>query len=300
MNSAASHPATVVTQSDRFSLTVFLALAFHAVVILGLTFDLVDPALTALNSMEITLVHNKSDEAPEDADYLAQANQQGGGDTQEKVRATNPFSNPVSSDEQGFAPYIRQDISSPIQPPKPQDEFMTVDKARGKINSKELKKPLPVEKKQHTAAALLEQSKKNIEKMFSEIDKRKQTFQLSPSHTFVRGAKTKEYRFASYLEAWRAKVERVGNINYPAEAIQRKLSGKLILEVAINTDGSLHKVKILSSSGHKVLDEAAKRIVRLSAPFSPLTKEILEDTEILHIVRTWYFKSGRGLTTSIK
>ena len=79
MNIAVSHPATVVTQSDRLSLTVFLALAFHAVFILGLTFDLVDPDLTALNSMEITLVHNKSDDAPEDADYLAQANQQGGG-----------------------------------------------------------------------------------------------------------------------------------------------------------------------------------------------------------------------------
>jgi len=299
MNIAVSHPATVVTQSDRLSLTVFLALAFHAVFILGLTFDLVDPDLTALNSMEITLVHNKSDDAPEDADYLAQANQQGGGNIKEKVRDSSPFSNPAPSQEQGFAPNSRQDLSPPVQTSKPQEEFMTVERAQNKIDSKALKEPLPIKKKTLTAAQLFERSQE-VARLSAEINKLKQAYQQTPRHTYMSGANAREYRFASYLEAWRAKVERIGNINYPSEAIHRKLSGKLLLDVAINPDGSLHKVKVLRSSGHKVLDESAKRIVRLAAPFPPLSKDILQDTEIMHITRVWQFKSGGGLSTSIK
>ncbi|MGD8484725.1 MAG: energy transducer TonB [Thioalkalispiraceae bacterium] len=294
-----SHPATAVTQSDRFSLTVFLALAFHAIVILGLTFDLVDPEASALNTMEITLVHNKSDEAPEDADYLAQANQQGGGNTEEKLRDSSPFSNPNPSQEQGFAPDSRQDLSPPVQTDQPRDEFMTVDKARDEINSKELEEPLPIKKKTLTAAQLFERSQE-IARLSAEINKLKQAYQQTPRHTYMTGANAREYRFASYLEAWRAKVERIGNINYPSEAIHRNLSGKLLLDVAINPDGSLHSVKVLRSSGHSVLDESAMRIVRLAAPFPPLTKDILQDTEIMHITRVWQFKSGSGLSTSIK
>ena len=300
MNTAVAYPTNVVTQSDRLSLTIFLALAFHAVIILGLTFDLIDPNLTALNTMEITLVHNKSDEAPDDADYLAQANQIGGGNTQEKMRDSSPFSNANPSQDEGFAPDSRKDFSPPVQTSKPQEEFMTVDQARNKINSKALKEPLPIKKQDLTAAQLFERSKQQIARMAAEIKELKQTYQQTPQHTYMTGANAREYRFASYLEAWRAKVERIGNINYPAAAIHKNLNGKLLLDVAINPDGSLHAVKVLRSSGHKILDESAKRIVRLAAPYPPLTKDILQDTEIMHITRVWQFKSGSGLSTSSK
>ena len=299
MNSVVQHPASIVTQSDRFSLTVFLALAFHAVVILGITFDLVDPDLSALNTMEITLVHNKSDDEPDEADYLAQANQQGGGNIKEKVRDSSPFSNPTPSNEQGFAPNSRQDFSPPVQDSKPQEEFMTVDEAKRKTASKLLEEPLPVEKKPLTAAQLFERSQQ-IARMAAEIKELKQAYQQTPRHTYMSGANAREYRFASYLDAWRSKVERYGNINYPSEAIYKNINGKLLLDVAINADGSVHSVKVLRSSGHRILDEAAKKIVRGAAPYPPLTKDILKDTHILHIPRIWQFKSGSGLTTSLK
>ncbi len=299
MNTAVSHPSSIVTQSDRFSLTVFLALAFHAVIILGVTFDLVDPDLSALNTMEITLVHNKSDDEPDEADYLAQANQQGGGNIKEKVRDSSPFSNPTPSNEQGFAPNSRQDFSPPVQDSKPQEEFMTVDKAKRKTPSKPLEEPLPVEKKPLTAAQLFERSQQ-IARMAAEIKELKQAYQQTPRHTYMSGANAREYRFASYLDAWRSKVERYGNINYPSEAIYKNINGKLLLDVAINADGTVHSVKVLRSSGHRVLDEAAKKIVRGAAPYPPLTEDILKDTHILHIPRIWQFKSGSGLTTSLK
>ena len=113
----------------------------------------------------------------------------------------------------------------------------------------------------------------------------------------MRGANAREFRFASYMDAWRTKVERLGNLNYPEEAVRRGISGALLMDVAINPDGSLYSVRVLRSSGHKVLDEAAVRIVKLAAPYPPLSEDILKDTDILHIPRVWQFESGGGLMT---
>jgi protein TonB len=110
-------------------------------------------------------------------------------------------------------------------------------------------------------------------------------------------ASTKEYAPASYMEAWRRKVERIGTINYPEEAKRRDLSGDLMLDVALRPNGSVLKIKVVRSSGHKVLDDAAKRIVYLAAPFGAFPEEIKKDTDILHILRTWNFESSGILTT---
>ena len=94
------------------------------------------------------------------------------------------------------------------------------------------------------------------------------------------------------MEAWRSKVERVGNLNYPEAARKRKLSGSLILDVALNDDGSINQITVTQSSGHKILDDAAIRIVELAAPYSPFPDNIRQDTDILHIIRTWRFSNS--------
>ena len=105
-------------------------------------------------------------------------------------------------------------------------------------------------------------------------------------------ASTQEYRYASYLEAWRRKVEAIGNLNYPEEARQRKLYGNLILQVGVRADGSLEEVRVLRSSGSTLLDEAAVRIVHLAAPFAPFPPDIRQETDFLDITRTWQFLSN--------
>jgi len=283
-------------------MTLFFALAFHAILILGVSFDLADDDfMPPLTTMEITLVHNRSDEAPEDADYLAQSNQLGGGNVEEKTRDQSPFSNPSPTQDDGFAPASEQAIvPAARQPEQVQQEIMTANQATEKTLSKPLKDPLPDLAQPLTAAQLLERSRQKIARMSAEIKRMKKTFQVTPRRTYVRGANAREYRFASYLDAWRAKVERFGNLNYPEEALRQKIDGSLLLDVAINPDGSINHMKVIQSSGHKVLDDAAQRIVRLAAPFPPLSKEILKDTDVLHIPRVWYFKSGSGLSTGIQ
>ena len=110
-------------------------------------------------------------------------------------------------------------------------------------------------------------------------------------------ANNKDHRFASYMEAWRAKVERVGNINYPYEVRKKGLSGKLLLDVAILRDGTVQQITIRRSSGKKILDQAAVKIVELAAPFSPLPESITKEVDILHITRTWNFVNDSQFTT---
>lgn len=122
----------------------------------------------------------------------------------------------------------------------------------------------------------------------AEIDRTWQEYQKRPRRGFL-NARTQEYKYAVYLEAFRAKVERIGNLNYPAEAKRRNIRGSLQLGVILAPDGSVKTIELIRSSGHKVLDDAAKRIVELSSPFQAFPDDIRADMDEMHITRTWRF-----------
>ena len=109
----------------------------------------------------------------------------------------------------------------------------------------------------------------------------------------VTGVSPATPQLSYYFEAWRRKVERVGNLNYPDAARDRSLYGSLRLLVAIVPDGTLSDVRVLESSGHRILDDAALRIVRLAAPFPPFPPAMRRNTDVLEIVRTWQFRKSR-------
>ena len=115
-----------------------------------------------------------------------------------------------------------------------------------------------------------------------------------PVRRFI-SANTQEYEFASYMRAWVAKVERVGNLNYPSELRLKKLHGDLVLTVGIYKNGTVESIDIMRSSGIGEVDEAAVRIVQMCAPYSPLPDNISSQVDILHITRTWRFETGFGV-----
>jgi periplasmic protein TonB len=127
-----------------------------------------------------------------------------------------------------------------------------------------------------------------IARLEAQIRRDFQAYQERPKRKFI-GARASEYRFAQYVDNWRLKVERIGNLNYPAEAKARRIYASLQLTVAIKADGEVESVEINKSSGYKFLDQAALRIVRLAAPFDRFPDNIRADTDILHITRTWTF-----------
>jgi len=123
-----------------------------------------------------------------------------------------------------------------------------------------------------------------------------ENYQQRPKRRFV-GARAEEYKLARYVEDWRAKIERIGNLNYPEAARSLQLYGSLLLTVSIRSDGSVESVEINRSSGQSVLDAAAVKIVEMSAPFAAFPPDIKRDTDVLHITRTWMFQKGDKLTS---
>ncbi|MBV2090131.1 MAG: energy transducer TonB, partial [Candidatus Thiodiazotropha sp. (ex Ctena orbiculata)] len=144
-----------------------------------------------------------------------------------------------------------------------------------------------------TARQLLNSKNMEIARLTAELERKSEAYAKLPKRKAI-SASTKEYKYASYLDAWRRKVERIGNLNYPDQAKRDRLYGNLVLHVAVKADGSVDQIRVLHSSGHKILDDSAIRIVRLAAPFSPFPNEIRKETDILDITRTWQFlRSGK-------
>lgn len=286
------------SRENRLGLALFVAISVHLLIILGLKFDFSDPEQqqNPLQTLEVTLVHSKSEKPPEKADYLAQVSQQGGGNIEEKVRPSSPLPNPKPiADNPGKAPQpqIKEQIRS--NPLPTQQKSLAAEKPAKMQVTVNKSQPLPEEKKLPTASDLLMRSRE-IARLSAEIRERQELYAQKPRHKYIT-ANTREYIFASYEDSWRVKVERIGNLNYPEEAKKDQISGTLLLDVAIRTDGTLESIKVLRSSGNPVLDEGAIHIVNLAAPFAPFSKEMREDIDILHITRAWQFKNGRRLET---
>ena len=269
-----------VTAVDRMALTLFFALALHAMIILGITFGLHDdPAPeNILPTLDIT-VSNRRTPPPDEADYLAQTSQEGGGNTTEKVRPTQAIP------EQAPAVKPQQATPAPAQ-------VITTDAAETKHHQKNNVIP-ETSKPDVTATDLIERSMEMVN-LNEQLSESMQAYAQRPRHIYV-SARTQEFKYANYMSEWVKKVERVGNLNYPDDARREGLSGKLIMDVTMNADGTVRNISILRPSGHAVIDEAAIRIVNLAAPFAPFPSEILKDADILHITRTWEFSTANQL-----
>jgi len=283
--------------SNDLGITLVGAALLHIVLILGLTFSLPEkPANDSPPQLEITLVQAHSQEEPDEADFLANVSQQGGGDTDKDLRAKTPFQG-SSQKNQPLPLYRPQSIASE-EISSQTDKVLVADTKK----QKSLAQPQESEKKktpeQKPLIGLPQQMNLTSERdrLLAEISLQQQNYQKRPRKKFLT-ARTREYKYASYMDAWRSKVERIGNLNYPEEAKRLNLTGSLILDVAILPDGSLDSINVRRSSRHKALDDAAIRIVRLAAPYSPFPKNFRDDVDIIHITRTWKFQHGDRLTS---
>ena len=135
-----------------------------------------------------------------------------------------------------------------------------------------------------------------IEHLEAIISKQQDDYQKRPKRKFI-GARAKEYRYALYVDAWRQKVEQIGNLNYPAAARDQQLYGQLQMTVSIRADGSIENIELNRSSGHKVLDAAAKHIVEMGAPYARFPEDISKEIDVLSITRTWTFTKEDNLSS---
>ena len=334
----------IVGSTDRLGFTLFIAIAAHAIVVLGVTFAPQERTRELVSTLDIVLVQQHSEDEPEEVDYLAQSNQDGGGESDDAQRPATPLRTPFVGPIPDIAmtspplrlreevlstelepvetkaaaaedltpsappmPVLTQDrvevpekfLSKPSVEPAPEPDERTVREAQKSPEPQPEPQAQP-ETPPLTTQTLTAQTLVNrslaMASLSAEIDRRLQAYAKRPKRKWIT-ARTKEHNYAAYMEAWRQKVERVGNLNYPDEARRANLSGNLLLDVALRPDGSIDEIILRRSSGEKVLDDAAIRIVNLAAPFPRFPKGIARETDILHVERTWQFMSGNRFSS---
>ncbi len=289
---------TDVTPGDRLSFAVFLATAIHATLILGISFTVDESLPDKLKSLEVTLAHHWQQEKPENADFLAQANQLGSGELDERRETTTTEVSEFHDNA------IREVAVQPTTIPSPRDEpvyeseaITTAMRSEQRLNEKPPVPDAPKEFIPELQNRYLELSRQ-IATLQARLAAERQIYAKRPRIRRLTSVSTRRTVDAYYLQSWRRKVETLGNLNYPREARRRKLYGSLRLLVAIMPDGSLKEVKVLDSSGHPVLDDAAVRIVKLAAPFTPFPDEMRREVDVLEIIRTWQFRENTYISNT--
>jgi len=279
--------------SRSFTLALGLSIVLHALA-LSIHFKLPDFILDkyASQALEVVLVNSKTRAKPSKAEVLAQANLDGGGNTDENRRAKTPL--PVLKDT-GSGTEAKRAARRVKELEAEQLRMMTRLEAAKNVAAAEPRKAAsaPETAQPQLSGQDLASSALAIARMEAQISRQLEEYSKRPRRAFV-GSRAEEYRFAQYVEEWRLKVERIGNLNYP-DGARGRIYGSLVLTVSIKADGSLEAVEVRRSSGHQILDRAAERIVKMAAPYAGFPANIRRDTDILVITRTWTFAPGDKL-----
>ncbi len=306
---------------DFFTLALLGSAFLHLLIIAFVKFQ--PPALQffkdQMSALDVVLVNSKSHKKPKKADALAQANLDGGGNTSEDrtLKSALPWQkhNPTETSANHRSQTLAKSLAEAeaeaarkaerlAELDKQAQALMSQIKANHSIEMDPSQKSAPI----NPETGAEDSSKKSINKndlmsaslemarLESQINKQQDDYQKRPKRKSI-GARAQEYKFAAYVESWRQKVEKIGNLNYPQAAKDQKIYGQLQLTVYIKSNGEIEKVEIRRSSGYPILDNAAKRIVEMGSPYAAFPEELRKDVDILDITRTWIFTKEDGLAT---
>lgn len=283
MNGMFANTAGLLKQPITFG--VAFSISLHVFLLFGIALVLPDikPITVISQPLEVVLVNSASRTRPSTASAYAQSNLDGGGNIDADRRAKTPF--PVLGDDKHYT--LEQTTQRLRQLEQETKRMLTRSKSDYRVTDEKSLRQLTSD---NANGQDLVKRSLEIARLEAQISKSLDMYEKMPRRKFI-GARTQEYRYAQYVEDWRAKVERIGNLNYPEIARRQKIYGKLTLTVSIRADGSVESVEVNRPSGQRILDAAAVRIVKLSAPYAPFPPDIRKELDILSITRTWIFTS---------
>src|SRR5690554_410191 len=287
--------STLVGTSDRLGFTLFLAIVIHAMAIFGITFTLPDSNSVA-PTLEITLANHRSEQAPDSAEFLAQHNQLASGtDEQNRELAAEQPAEFAAPDVRQIspAPQVKASITSTAQQAQ---QVTTVASATHQVNFQE-EAPQDPEQAREGEAEDAPMVNPEVASLQAKLAHQRQEYAQRPRIRRLTSVATRSSADAAYLHQWATQVELVGNQNYPEEALQQRITGKLQMAVTLNPNGTIRELRLTEPSGIGLLDQAALQIVRLASPFDPFPDEMRKNTDQLVIIRTWSFEID-GLSTA--
>lgn len=284
-----------LSSNDSLLLALFVAFLVHIGILLGIHFKAPEGKKSD-RSIEITLSHAPLKKAPKEARVLAADHQLGAGDETQKPEPIkqhlpSPAPTAPTQPQKTAEKQTHHDEKKP-QPQKVLTQTMAHVKAPSSPEVVEETVEQPKEQHPHLTPEALQQQ---IAQLGEQIRTSRQSSDSSKIK-FVNSVSTHKYLAAQYVKDWEDKVERTGNLNYPEAARKSGASQMLTMDVGINADGSIYSIRIVKSSGNPALDEAAKRIVKMSSPFAELPVELLQELNVLVITRVWKFSDETGMT----
>lgn len=288
-------PFLASSVSGPLTVALALSLVFHSVLLL-ITFQFPDASSskTPRAPIEVVLVNSKSASRPLHADALAQANLDGGGNTEANRRAKTNL--PALPDMPADAELVL--ASKRVQQLEAEaHNLLTRLEPDTSVADPYTRPVVPVLPNQASTLADLPHDQLVIARLEAQIAREWEAYQKLPKRKFV-GARTHSVPEAEYLDSWRQRIERVGTANFPDEAKRRGVYGTVMVTVAIRADGTVEKIEIDRSSGSPILDVAVERIVQLAGPFQPFPGALRKEVEVLHITRNWAFTRSDLLLTT--
>jgi periplasmic protein TonB len=283
--------------TERLGVTAFISLVAHIVIILGVGFTLPKIASQpeSSNTLEILLVNTPNYQEAEDADFIAQHDSLGGGDAETVAQSPLPFE-PDTQDSAASAARTQQqnDSQSPDIQTIDGEQFNAPSESTEATESASTNELIPEADSDNTAAIATAERRRLI----AQISQRWQEYQKKPRSTFL-SPSVKSDAAANYMAMWREQVESVGNANYPDQARQQQISAELIIDVAINPDGSINKVNLVKRSAYPFLNDAAIRFIELASPFAAFPDELKATSDIIHITRSFHFLEGELNTLAV-
>ncbi len=272
---------------DRLSFTLFLALAVHAMLLFGVSFDLGDRSKIA-PTLDVTLTQHKSEEVPEEADFLAQSNQLGSGTLDEAKKLTTTE---IADFEDNIIREVQPEEQAILIKETQPDTYRIISSIR-EVEPISLTLEMSEEELDAITAKEMQilENLQEIASLNAVVENKRQSYANRPRIRTLSTVSTKRADDAEYSYNVLQKVLRVGNNNYPIEAKKKRLTGLVVVRIAILADGSLREASIVRSSGSTVLDESIKRIIYQAAPFDSFPETIRADTDILELSRGWRFE----------
>lgn len=286
-------PPPTLSNNDSLLVTLFLAAVVHIVLILGISFSMPKPEKVH-RSIDIILVNAPAKKAPKEAKFLAQENQVGAG---AETRKPEPPKQQLPSQEASEAKPVAKKVAEAESKPKAVRKIVTQKVDEKKVVAVVDDEPEASEQEQQPRPRLSAESlQRQIAQLGAEIRHKQESADTSEIK-FINQLSAHKAIGMQYIKDWESKVERTGNLNYPTVAAKKNFSATLTMDVGISADGSIYSMRINRSSGNPALDEAAKNIVKMSAPFPPLPAEVLKETKVLVIPRVWKFSDESGMTS---
>jgi protein TonB len=273
---------------QRLKTAVVIATVLHAAFIFGVSFD-VDDASDYAHQIEVTLAYKPSDNSPDEARHVAQSNQEGSGDEAVENQVTSAPAAPLSlPSETSEAPQPQRERDSSVV----EDPALTTRSASARLLQQDTTPEERADTQLLGISPEVDQLTHELASLEAELDEQTRAYSSRDRVKRITSVAARESVDAAYLNDWRLRVEAVGNKYYPEASLRYGIYGSLRLLVVIRYDGTLEDIRVLSSSGHTVLDDAAVKIVRMAAPFAPFPAELRAEADKLEIIRTWQFQEN--------